>query len=281
MISKKNKRDFEYCRKVMKEYSKTFYMAFNRLPSPKKEAVWVYYALNRRLDNIGDLQHDVSLLKEEEQKLDSFLQGQSIDDPIYRCLEEVQKIFPMDIKAVKAMFKGQYADAEQKNIETEDELFTYCYNVAGSVGDMLLPILAVQHRDDLHQSASDIGTAMQLTNILRDVGEDYKEGRVYLPREKLAEYDVDLDQCCTQGPSGQFISLWEYYASIAEKKYEEGLAVINLYDKDSRFILYAAADLYGAIIDKARKSGYGLTQRAFLTTLEKLKRLSAVKKMFR
>ena len=281
MISKKNKSDFEYCRKVMKEYSKTFYMAFNKLPSPKKEAVWVYYALNRRLDNIGDLQHDISLLKEEERKLDSFLKGEWIDDPIYRCLSEVQKIFPMDVQAVKAMFKGQYADAGQQNITTETELFEYCYNVAGSVGDMLLPILAVQYKDELHQSAADIGTAMQLTNILRDVGEDFREGRQYLPEDKILEYGVDLEQCIAQGPSGQFISLWEYYASIAEKKYQSGLSVIHLYDKDSRFILYAAADLYGAIIDKTRKSGYGLTQRAYLTTIEKLKRLNAVKKIIK
>lgn len=256
-------------------------MAFNRLPSPKKEAVWVYYALNRRLDNIGDLQHDVSLLKEEEQKLDSFLQGQSIDDPIYRCLEEVQKIFPMDIKAVKAMFKGQYADAEQKNIETEQALFEYCYNVAGSVGDMLLPILAVENKAVLHSSAADIGIAMQLTNILRDVGEDFKEGRQYLPKDALVKYGVDLDQCIRQGPSEQYIDLWEYYASIAAKKYQSGLSVIHLYDKDSRFILYAAADLYGAIIEASRKTGYGLTNRAYLTKIEKLSRLHAVKKMLR
>ena len=94
MIRKKNKKDFEYCRKVMKEYSKTFYMAFNRLPSPKKEAVWVYYALNRRLDNIGDLQHDISLLKEEERKLDSFLKGEWIDDPIYAVWKKCKKYFP-------------------------------------------------------------------------------------------------------------------------------------------------------------------------------------------
>lgn len=261
----------------MKENSKTFYMAFNKLPSPKKEAVWVYYALNRRLDNIGDLQHDTSMLQEEEKKLDVFLQGQTIEDPIYRCMEEVEKIFPIDVHAVKAMFKGQYADAEQKSIETEQDFFDYCYNVAGSVGDMLLPILAVTNKDILHQSACDIGTAMQITNILRDVGEDFKEGRIYLPKEKLLEYGVDLEQCIKNGPSEQFIDLWEYYASIAEKKYQSGLSVIRLYDNDSRFILYAAADLYGAIINESRVKGYGLTHRAYLTTLSKLKRLRTVK----
>lgn len=268
-------KDFEYCRKIMKDQSKTFYLAFGFLPSPKKEAVWAYYAYNRFLDDIGDDQKDVDRLRLEEMRFLDLCNGKVADDPIYRALSAVMVKFPVNKEAILSMFRGQYKDASETKIRTEEELLEYCYDVAGSVGDMLLPILATHNHERLHESAAWIGKAMQLTNILRDVGEDYRNGRCYLPEDKLHEASVDLEKLVgrVQGSRDDlknYLKVWNHYAEMAKDFYEKGLNELDLYDKESRFILVLAARLYGGILNKAKKTGYGLYQRAHLSYAEKI-----------
>ncbi len=269
-MDKALKKDYNNCRQVMKKHSKTFSMAFSRLPSPKREAVWAFYAFNRNLDDIGDKTADRTKLEAEEQHFNDLLNGKVYPDPVYRALADVNRTFPIDREAVWAMFRGQYRDLDRQDIQTDDDLMAYCYEVAGSVGHMLLPILATKNQDVLRDSARKIGIAMQLTNILRDIREDFENSRVYLPQDKINAAGIDLENEIENGPSPAYIRLWEHYANLAIDLYNDGLADLPRYDPDSRFILVGAAGLYSAIIGASRRSGYGLTGRGHLSFFRKL-----------
>ena len=116
---------------------------------------------------------------------------------------------------------------------------------------------------------------MQLTNILRDVSEDYENGRLYFPSEILKSYGVDIEEVIynfkNQTTSPTYITLWDHYADMAYKFYNDGLKQINLYDCDSQFILAGAIHLYAAIIPELRKNGYGLIKNVKVSHVKKLK----------
>lgn len=270
MINKELKKDYLYCKKIIEKYSKTFSMAFSMLPSPKKEAIWSLYAFNRRLDDIADKKGDIEELMAERKKFDNIFVDVVADEPIYRTLHDINMIFPIDKKAVNAMFEGQIYDINFKQFTTDEELLTYCYNVAGSVGHMILPIIATKNKEILNESSKSIGIAMQITNILRDVGEDFENNRIYLSKEQLDKYKVDLKEVFENGVNKNYIDLWESYAELAEGYYEKGLKDIELYDEDSIFIVKNSASMYSKIMDAVRQNNYNLKSKAYLTKKEKL-----------
>ena len=270
MINKELKKDYLYCKKIIEKYSKTFSMAFSMLPSPKKEAIWSLYAFNRRLDDIAEKNGSAEELMAERKKFDNIFVDVVADEPIYRTLHDINMIFPIDKKAVNAMFEGQIYDINFKQFTTDEELLTYCYNVAGSVGHMILPIIATKNKEILNESSKSIGIAMQITNILRDVGEDFENNRISLSKAQLDNYKVDLKEVFENGVNKNYIDLWESYAKLAEGYYEKGLKDIELYDEDSIFIVKNSASMYSKIMDAVRQNNYNLKSKAYLTKKEKL-----------
>lgn len=270
--------DYQKCKQIIEKHSKTFALAFGQLPSPKREAVWAFYAFNRRLDDMGDLKGDRAGLKEAQTLFKRMLNGDVADDFIYRALFDVHQRYGIDEDAVMAMFSGQFKDAEKTTLQTEDDLMTYCYEVAGSVGQMLLPVLASEkrhtHHEALMESAKCIGIGMQLTNILRDVKDDYTHGRCYFSNAQMAREGLHLDAVfSTQANTSKeaYIKVWEHYEALAYANYERGLAHIELYDADSRRILLTAVMMYSEILTVAKARDYGLMGRAKVSPLRKLK----------
>lgn len=276
MINNNLKKDYLYCRNIINKNSKTFSVAFSMLPSPKKEAVWSLYAFNRRLDDIADEKRDVEALNEEKKHFENLIKGIVLEHPIYRTLQDVNGKFTIDVNAVNAMFEGQYHDLNFKPFNTDDDLIKYCYNVAGSVGHMLLPIVATKNADKLYESAKYIGIAMQLTNILRDVGEDYRNNRVYLSKEQINFKKVDLEYVMKYGATYEYKQIWEHYAEMASEFYNLGLKDIDLYDEDSRFIIKAAAVMYSKIIDAVKSINYDFNKKAFVPYKEKVNILTNI-----
>ncbi len=264
MISKTLASDYRSCKRIIDKNSKTFSMAFSILPSPKKEAVWALYALNRRLDDIVDQSPKALSLEEEQQKLRRLQAGQIPSEAVYRALADVDKTFGIDYEAFDAMFTGQYQDLSFSQPETEADLLDYCYYVAGSVGHMLLPVLATKNASLLRDSAKKLGIAMQLTNILRDVGEDFHNQRIYLPVNILEQEQVSLPTVIQTGVTDAYIKVWEHYAKLAESYYQAGLEQLDLYDEDSRLVVKAAAELYREILTAVRKQDYRLDKRAMV-----------------
>lgn len=154
--------------------------------------------------------------------------------------------------------------------QTIDELEKYSYYVAGTVGLMLLPIIAVKHEKEARKSAVSLGKAMQLTNILRDVGEDLKENkRIYLPvsiREQEGVTEVNLANGIV---NSEFIQVWEQLATRAEELYAEFKADIYLYDIESQLPVLTSAMVYRGILDAVRKNNYNcFEQRNYVSPVE-------------
>uniref|UniRef100_UPI00262CC521 phytoene/squalene synthase family protein n=1 Tax=uncultured Anoxybacillus sp. TaxID=263860 RepID=UPI00262CC521 len=154
--------------------------------------------------------------------------------------------------------------------ETFSQLLRYCYCVASTVGLMLLPILAPNKRKQLNESAIALGEAMQLTNILRDVGEDMARGRIYLPREWMKLYGVSEQQLARGEVTNSFIHLWEQLAEEAEKRYALAEQTFSLYPLSARLAVKGAAAMYQSILQVVREQQYDVfTKRAFVSAERK------------
>lgn len=263
-------KDYLACKQVIDQYSKTFSLAFSVLPSPKKEAVWALYAFNRVLDDAADRLGDKNALEKEHRHFAALRQGQVPDLPVYRALADVHRRFGLNWQAMEAQFTGQYYDLDFHPFAGDAQLLEYCYWVAGSVGHMLLPIVATKNQSQLDDSARALGAALQLTNILRDVGEDYRRGRIYLPQEALALFGVVPEDLRRAQPTQATIDLWEHYAQKAEAYYKEGLGPLEYYDADSRAAVKTAALAYREILNAVRAQHYRLDKRAVVS--KKIKR---------
>lgn len=190
-------------------------------------------------------------------ELELFFQGQHSDNPIWICLADVFKMYPMSQEAFRLQIKGQELDIEFSQPETLDDLLNYSYHVASSVGLMMLPIIAGENYRDLEQEAIDLGFAMQLTNILRDVGEDYQTlNRIYLPKDLMTKFNVTEGMLKNKEATEAFITLWEYLANIAEGYYESFHQKISLFDPECQTQLTIAAKVYAQLLTAIREDQY-------------------------
>lgn len=242
------------------------------LPTEKKHAVWAVYAFCRQVDDIVD---EGKNPKEELQAFKhdfaAFLQGRTPSlDPMWLALQDVFKTYEMDVQAFHDMITGQEMDLYKKHYYTEQEVLEYSYYVASSVGLMLLPILAPKNKEALRHDAIALGQAMQITNILRDIGEDLERGRIYMPIQKLEEAGYSVQDLSSHVINKNFIATWEEMARKAEELYEQALGSIHLYPLHSRTPLKGAAYLYRAILNSIRKKGYAVFKtKHFVTNEEK------------
>lgn len=264
-------QDFIYCKNIIKENSKSFYKAFSKLPEQKANAIFAVYAFCRTADDLIDLNNDKDSLILFKDELYKFSNGEIIDKPLWRALGEVFRNYDMNIKPFFQMIEGQLMDSNFKNIETQDELINYCYYVAGTVGLMILPILSTKNHKKLEEVAIKLGTAMQITNILRDIGEDLKINRVYIPKEIMDRFNYSYLNLEDNLINNSFINMWEFEANIAENLYKEVYEKINLFDKDSRSSVILASMLYKEILNSVRKENYDcLTKRNYVGILKKI-----------
>lgn len=262
------KQDYTYCEAVIKASSTSFYTAFSQLPKDKAQAVYAIYAFCRRADDTVDAQENLVTKRENlavlEEELITFTAGQTPNHPMWRALRDVFIRYEMDVAPFFDQLEGQKRDLNFQEIHDMEALREYSYYVAGSVGLMLLPILAAKQgiTDELKKSAISLGIAMQLTNILRDVGEDYRDNnRIYLPSDLLKQHEVDLSQVLQHGPDEQFIALWEEVAHESHTSYEAFWDSIEQFDEEGRLPVLAAAKLYHAIMDSVRSNHYDCLQR--------------------
>ncbi|HEY9888434.1 MAG TPA: squalene/phytoene synthase family protein, partial [Candidatus Obscuribacterales bacterium] len=186
---------YETCRQITAEYSKTFYLGTLLMTPAKRRAIWAIYVWCRRTDELVD-GPQAALTTEEtldrwENQLQSIFQGHPVEDTDVALVDTLNQ-FPLDIQPFKDMIEGQRMDLYRSRYHTFDELELYCYRVAGTVGLMSTTVMGVDPEQSTApwcryaeppnpaQEAIALGIANQLTNILRDVGEDARRGRIYL-----------------------------------------------------------------------------------------------------
>lgn len=271
------KDDYKYCESIIKENSKTFYKAFSLLKKEKANAIYSVYAYCRVTDDSIDVYHSPKRLQILEKKLNDFEEGNTPDEPLWRALEDVFERYKMNIKPFYEMIEGQKMDIKYSQPETQENLLNYCYYVAGTVGKMLLPIIASEKYDEIDIDKIKLGEAMQITNILRDIGEDFENGRIYIPKKIMAGYNYSENDLKNKVINDNFIKMWEYEAKQAQEMYDDFYNYIDYFDKDSKKPVLASAKLYNAILDAVRKNGYNcLTERNYVKNIEKMKIISKI-----
>lgn len=252
--------DYYRCQRVIQKHSASFFKAFSQLKDARrKRGIFAVYAFCRHVDDLIDEEHDVQGLHAYKSELDDFVKGQKIKGFRWRALHDTrQQFFPDDqaLTPFYQMIEGQEFDAHPVRISTIDQLLHYCDLVASSVGHMLLPILAPASKHDLSPFATALGRAFQLTNILRDVGEDYRRDRVYLPSELLTKHGYTIDDLSQATINPAFKTLWEVLAQLAEQYYQAALKLLPQFPKDTQFPLHGALVIYRGILDVIRQHDY-------------------------
>ncbi|EXJ23198.1 Phytoene synthase [Alkalibacterium sp. AK22] len=277
-------KDYLYCEEIIKKHSKSFYFAFSKLPRQKAQAVYAIYAFCRLADDSIDEAETKAEQKEAltflTNELNRFEQHTEADHPIWRALRDVFDRFDMDIQPFYDQLNGQAMDYDFKQPKTLKEVENYSYYVAGSVGLMLLPIIATENQQQLQDQAVSLGIAMQLTNILRDVGEDFKSiDRIYLPSTLMEKEHYSIEDLKQEKVNEAFIKIWETIAKRAEHLFLDFTDSLYMFDRDSQYPVALSARVYAGILDAVRENGYDcLTKRNKTSFMKKMAYMCEVKK---
>ena len=247
---------YRECERITWSQARNFAYGIRLLPPPKRRGLAVIYAFARRIDDIGDgamlAQDKIAALETaRHQILD--LTRPPAGDPVLLALADVERNFPVPIPAFGELIDGCVADVRGTSYQSFEDLLYYCRCVAGSIGRLSLGIFGTSH--DAAQAAEladSLGVALQLTNILRDVCEDYASGRVYLPAEDLAKFDCDPATLTAPGQaaSAGFTRLIEFEAERARDWYATGMCLLPMLDRRSAACTGAMAGIYRRLLDR-------------------------------
>ena len=276
---------YALCRQITAEYAKTFYLATLLMPQDKQQAIWAIYAWCRRTDELVDgLKAKFTTTETLEawaSQLESVFAGQPLDDADVALVDTIER-FPLEIQPFRDMIAGQLMDLSYNRYETFEELKLYCYRVAGTVGLMSNAILGIGgnssnvawERDHANykpqEEAIALGIAMQLTNILRDVGEDAQRGRIYLPLEDLKLFNYTEEDIFKGVIDERWQALMRFQIQRARKYYEHAATGIRYLIRDSRWPVWSALMLYQGILDAVERNQYDVfNHRAFVSKPQK------------
>jgi phytoene synthase len=276
---------YRECERITWSQARNFAYGIRLLPHEKRRGLAVIYAFARRIDDIGDGTlpgqqadmpaeqkiADLEAARRAVLNLDG-ASGASLDDPVLLALADVKRNFPVPMEAFGELIDGCVADVRGTRYETFEDLHHYCRCVAGSIGRLSLGIFGTgpdhtgHDQQEAARLADSLGVALQLTNILRDIREDHENGRVYLPAEDLAKFDIDLD-----APSAsQFIRLVEFEAERAREWYAAGWQLLPMLDRRSAACTGAMAGIYRRLLERiAAQPAAVLDSRVSLSTGEK------------
>ena len=203
------------------------------------------------------------------------------DDPVAVAWADTRMRYQIPWRYAEQLIAGVAQDVEKNRYQTFDELAEYCYGVASTVGLMAMHIVGFQDSRALPYAVK-LGVALQLTNILRDVGEDWRNGRLYLPQDELAQFELSEQDIAAGVVDDRWRALMRFQIARTRQLFDEALPGVALLDKDGRFAITAAAQLYRYILDDIEAHDYDVFQRrAHVTTGGKLRRLPAIWRLSR
>jgi phytoene synthase len=259
------------CERITWEQARNFAYGIRLLPPPKRRALAAVYAYARRIDDIGDgdlpTADKAAALAAEKPRVQALAAGEVADvaDPVLVALADAGRRFGLPLAAFDELIDGCLADVNQAHYETWDDLYYYCRCVAGSIGRLSLGVYGARNPSQQEKMADDLGIALQITNILRDVVEDYRNGRVYLPAEDLAKFGCELVPGGTEpfgDPAWQarFASLVEFEAGRARDWYGSGLRLLATIDWRSAACTGAMAGIYRRLLEKIAASPHAVLE---------------------
>jgi phytoene synthase len=266
------------CWEILREHGKTFHLMARVLGAERGDAIAALYGFARVADDAvdepapGDTPGRIrAQLRWMQEELRSAVAG-TTREPRFAVLGETIRRYGIPLQPFDDLVAGLVTDIEPVRIATFAELELYCYRVAGTVGLMITPVAGYRAGSSALEHAKTLGTAMQLTNILRDVGEDVLRDRVYLPQEDLARFGVSVADLVAGRVSPAFRALMEFEIQRAERLYDDGLALVPLLsDARGRAAFEFAVEAYSGILAKIRRADYDVFRaRAHLSFAEKL-----------
>ena len=244
---------------ITKKHAKTFYFASRFLPFHKQRAAYSVYALCRLSDDsVDNAINQRAELQEIRQKIAAAYTDEKINDPLVRAFQETVKQYDIPKVYFDELLSGMEMDIIKKRYANSSELYSYCYKVAGVIGLIMLKIFGTND-EKAQQYAVNLGIAMQLTNILRDIKEDYARGRVYIPQDEMAQFKVTEDYIAQEKVNSRTIALMQYEIRKAQNYYmraERGFSLIT--DKRSRFVARAMSHMYEGILIAIERNCYNI-----------------------
>lgn len=265
-------QSYAYSVSVARSRARNFYYSFVLLSRPQRLAICAMYAFMRYCDDLSDdasVPDRAAAIARWREELDDALRGRYSAHPVWPAFHDAVMRYRIPPEYFDEMIAGVSSDLEPRRIQTFDELYRYCYQVASVVGLTIIHIFGFESQRAL-ELAERCGIAFQLTNILRDVKEDALLGRVYLPAEDLARFGVSSEMFAEGRMTAEARSLFEFEADRAESYYRSGWELVPLVSPESRASLWALIEIYHRLLRRIRASGFDvLTGRIRVPTAEK------------
>jgi len=272
---------YNRCGEITSEYAKTFYLGTQLMTPEQARAIWAVYVWCRRTDELVDGPNASKItpkaLDRWEERLEALFDGRPYD-VLDAALTDTISRFPLHIQPFRDMIDGMRMDLVKSRYETFDELYEYCYRVAGTVALMSNPVMGVEKSytgplEPVYRAALALGTANQLTNILRDVGEDANErNRIYVPLDELDRFGISEKEVLTgmyAASTGRIDDRWrrfmQFQIARARQYFTDAEAGVNLLDQQARWPVWSALILYRQILDAVERNDYdNFTRRAYV-----------------
>jgi 15-cis-phytoene synthase len=266
---------YAVCETITKTEARNFYYGIRLLRPQRRAALCAVYALARRIDDIGDgdlpADEKATQLDAVRQSLKSLA---GADDPVLVAVADAARRFPVPLEAFDELLDGVWMDIEGRRYANFEELALYCRCVAGSIGRLCLGVFGSKPHPDAAAYADALGIALQQTNILRDIREDLLNGRVYLPKEDLDSFGVELavdERNVLVDRDGRLSALIRHSAERAREWYADGLRLVPLLDRRSGACCLAMAGIYRHLLDRiAERPSAVFDRRLSLSGREKL-----------
>jgi len=272
---------YEICRKETQQWAKTFYLGTLLLPQEKRKAIWAIYVWCRRTDEIMDSVEASTKSKDElsdnldawEENTKNVFKGNIQSELDSVLLDTIEK-YPQSIQPYLDMIDGQRMDLNKFRYKDFDELKLYCYRVAGTVGLMTQNVMGIDTaytsapwsaKPDPSEAAIALGIANQLTNILRDVGEDRHRGRIYLPQVEIEKFNYSEEELLEGKINKQWKSLMNFQLTRAREWFQKSEDGIKWLSSDARWPVWTSLRLYRGILDSIERLDYDVfNNRAFV-----------------
>ena len=263
----------DYCQDKAAKSGSSFYYSFMFLPAERRQAITALYAFCREVDDVVDECHDLSLAQTKlewwRQEVGRVYNGTPAH-PVGHALKDVIKGFRLPQEQLLEIIDGMAMDLSQTRYLDFKGLQLYCYRVASVVGLLAAEIFGYQDRQTL-KYAHDLGLAFQLTNIIRDVGEDARRGRIYLPVDELQRFNVPAKDILEARYSEAFRELMAFEAERAEKFYDQAFAQLPAVDRKAQRPGLVMAAIYRTLLREIAADGFQvLDRRTSLTPLRKV-----------
>ena len=266
----------DYCQDKAAQSGSSFYYAFRLLPADRRRAITAFYAFCREVDNIVDEVSDAAVAQSKlgywRREIDNLYAGHA-EHPVTQALAPHITPLRLPQSALHTVVDGMQQDLDKLRYLNFAELAAYCYKAAGVVGEVSARIFGIAQTDNpaTLNYARTLGEALQLTNIVRDVGEDARRNRVYLPQEDLDRFGVSSSSLLRGQPTGDFTGLMQFQFERAALTYERAYALLPDEDRRAQRPGLAMAAIYRALLDEIQRDGFRvLDHRVALTPLRKL-----------